>query len=175
MTRETVEDILWSVGLLLALVIVLGIIWDLNAQEAPKPIYVGGGIALNKVADSPWNLWSTAIYPAAGGYLSTTTDWTPQQVIVGGKYVTGFAPSLRQGYHRPLWSNGKFDLLAGGDVGIGLTPSQAAAQVSFAGSVTATAIWHASNRFVVAFAPRGMRLNGVLFFVPQLGILVRLK
>ncbi len=145
------------------------------AQQTPKPIYVGGGIALNKVATSPWNLWTTAIYPAAGGYLSTTTDWTPQNVIVGGRSVVGFAPSLRQGYHRPLWSNGKFDLLAGGDAGIGLTPSQAAGQVSFAGSVTATAIWHASDRFVVAFAPRGMRLNGVLFFVPQVGVLVRLK
>ena len=149
-------------------------------SNEPLPTYVGVGAAFNQIGQPRFNLWAAAVYPVssrAGVYMSTTTDIIPISQIdpVTKRQFWAFQTSIRQGAHKIVFSSGKFTALAGGDAGAGVSQaSPSGINVSFAGSLTITAVYDLGKKFALVVPVRALWTGQSSWNVlPEIGILFK--
>jgi hypothetical protein len=126
------------------------------------PTYVALGAAFNQIGTPRFNMFASAIVPVssqAGVYESTTADIIPMTKVdpVTKRTVYTFQSTIREGAHKTIYTNQKFQLLLGGDAGAAFSqPSAGGVTVSLATSVTATAVYQIKPHWAVMVPIRGI-------------------
>jgi hypothetical protein len=103
-------------------------------------------------------------------YLTSTVDWFPEHSSVDGKRVLGFAPAIRQGLHKSLWTShdAKFMLLMGAEAEIAISGAKAN------GGAVMTLAWSFAGPLALVLSPRAIRTpDNSVAFAPQVGLFWR--
>lgn len=161
-----------------------------NFPSAVLPTGLGVFAEYNQLgAPNKWLGGIVAIYPLISSvdvYGTTVTSFLPVKAVDPGtgKSFYAISTSIRQGFHKSLLRTGRFNFLAGADVGPSIAQSTAplvtgggsSYAVSFSTSVTATAVFQVTPAFSFFMPIRMLYVSGVGWNpVVEAGFVLNLK